>query len=168
MRQSAALLGSAIFFLVAPFLLSAIIPGWITHWQFRPPFLAMEGTRIIGATLVLAGIPVLVESFLRFALQGLGTPAPIAPTERLVVTGFYRFVRNPMYVAVTTIIIGQSLLFGDWRLLAYGALFWMATHIFVVTYEEPTLVHSFGAQYERYRANVPRWLPRVTPWRQEQ
>lgn len=168
MRKSTALWGSSAFFLVAPFLFAAVIPGWITHWQFRPPFFAMQQTRIIGAVLVLAGIPALVDSFVRFAVQGLGTPAPVAPTERLVMTGFYRFVRNPMYVAVTAIIVGQALLFADWRLFPYGATFWLATHVFVVAYEEPTLARSFGAQYERYCANVPRWLPRVTPWRREQ
>lgn len=167
MRKSAALWGSTVFFLVAPFFFAAIIPGLITHWQFRPPFLALQGTRIIGAVLVLGGIPALVDSFVRFALQGLGTPAPVAPTERLVVTGFYHFVRNPMYVAITAVILGQALLFADWRLLPYGACFWLATHLFVVAYEEPTLARSFGAEYERYRANVPRWLPRVTPWRQK-
>ena len=80
-----------------------------------------------------------MDSFARFALEGLGTPAPIAPTQRLVVTGLYRYVRNPIYIAVVAVIFVQALLFGDWRLLWYGALLWLAFHLFVVMYEEPTL-----------------------------
>jgi protein-S-isoprenylcysteine O-methyltransferase Ste14 len=82
-----------------------------------------------------------------------------------VVTGLYRYVRNPMYVAVVVIILGQALLLGDGRLLWYGVLFWLACHAFVVGYEEPTLKRTFGAQYEAYRASVPRWIPRLTAWR---
>ena len=89
--------------------------------------------------MILAGVPGLVDAFARFALQGLGTPAPIAPTRNLVVTGLYRYVRNPIYVAVVAIILGQAVLIGDWRLIVYGALLWLAFHAFVVAYEEPTL-----------------------------
>jgi len=74
-------------------------------------------------------------------------------------------VRNPMYVSVVAIILGQALLFGDWRLILYGALFWLASHVFVVVYEEPTLERSFGTEYAAFRANVPRWIPRLSPWR---
>jgi protein-S-isoprenylcysteine O-methyltransferase Ste14 len=70
-----------------------------------------------------------------------------------------------MYVAVIAIILGQAVLFGDWRLVVYGAVFWLATHLFVVTYEEPKLEQMFGAEYEAFRAGVPRWIPRMTPWR---
>ena len=111
------------------------------------------------------GVPGLVDSFARFALQGLGTPAPIAPTRNLVVTGLYRYVRNPIYVAVVAIVLGQAVLLGDWRLIVYGALFWLAFHLFVVAYEEPTLEQTFGEEYEAFRANVPRWIPRMSPWR---
>jgi len=83
----------------------------------------------------------------------------------LVVTGLYRYVRNPIYVAVVAIILGQAMLFGDSRLILFGALLWLAFHLFVVAYEEPTLQCTFGAEYQAYRANVPRWVPRVTPWR---
>jgi len=105
-----------------------------------------------------------VDSFARFAIHGLGTPAPVAPPQKLVVTGLYRYVRNPMYVSVVAIILGQALLFGDWRLVVYGAVFWLACHAFVLVYEEPTLRRKFGAQYEGFCANVPRWIPRLTPW----
>ena len=100
-----------------------VVPWWISHWEFRLSFLGAELTRFVGSALILAGVSGLVDSFGRFALQGLGTPAPIAPTQHLVVTGLYRYVRNPIYVAVAAVIFGQAVLFGDWRLFAYGAVF---------------------------------------------
>jgi protein-S-isoprenylcysteine O-methyltransferase Ste14 len=165
MSKITAILGSALFFLVAPAMLAGVIPWSITHWEFRPPFLAAEATRLAGLAFIIAGVPGVLDSFGRFALQGLGTPAPIAPPRNLVVSGLYRYVRNPIYVAVVAVILGQAVLFADWRLLGYGALIWLAFHIFVLAYEEPTLRQSYGAEYESYRANVPRWLPRLTPWR---
>ncbi|MBR0870133.1 isoprenylcysteine carboxylmethyltransferase family protein [Bradyrhizobium tropiciagri] len=165
MQKTIAVLGSALFFAVAPSVLAGLIPWSITLWQFRPPFFDLQATRAVGMLLIAAGLPGLIDSFGRFALQGLGTPAPIAPPQNLVVTGLYRYVRNPIYVAVVAIILGQGILFGDGRLLIYGGLLWLAFHGFVVAYEEPVLAESFGAQYEDFRANVPRWIPRLTPWR---
>src|SRR5215470_14929641 len=164
MRKTTAVLGSALFFVIAPFLAAAVIPWWITRWEFQPAFFDFRLTRAIGVLLIISGVPGLVDSFGRFALQGQGTPAPIAPPQHLVVTGLYRYVRNPMYVSVVAIICGQALIFGDWRLSVYGALFWLACHLFVVVYEEPALQRSFGAEYEVFRGNVPRWIPRLTPW----
>ncbi len=118
MRKTIAVLGSALFFAVAPSSVAGLVPWWITHWEFRPPFFDLEATRAVGILLIVAGLPGLVDSFARFALQGLGTPAPIAPTQNLVVTGLYRYVRNPIYVALVAVILGQAALFGDQRLLA--------------------------------------------------
>jgi protein-S-isoprenylcysteine O-methyltransferase Ste14 len=165
MQKASAVLGSALFFVVAPCVLAGLVPWWITRWKFGPPLFGLEVTRAVGVLLILVGLPGLVDSFARFALQGLGTPAPVAPTKNLVVTGLYRYVRNPIYVAIVAIILGQSLLFGDWRLGLLGALSWLAFHLFVIAYEEPTLQRTFGPEYETYRANVPRWVPRATPWR---
>jgi protein-S-isoprenylcysteine O-methyltransferase Ste14 len=165
-NKPTAILGSALFFLVAPGVMAGLIPWWITRWQFQPAFLDLELMRVVGVVLVLAGLPGLVDSFLRFAREGLGTPAPIAPPERLVITGLYRYVRNPMYVSVIAIILGQAALFADWRLILCGALFWLAAHLYVVFYEEPTLARKFGEQYAAFRVNVPRWIPRMTPWQQ--
>ena len=165
MQKATAVLGSALFFVIAPCLLAGLVPWWMTRWEFRPPFLGLELTRAIGVLLIIAGVPGLVDSFVRFALQGLGTPAPIAPPQKLVVTGLYRYVRNPIYVAVVAIILGQAILFGDWRLMTYGGLMWLAFHAFVLAYEEPVLAQQFGVQYEDFRANVPRWIPRLSPWR---
>ena len=165
MRRAAAVIGTAIFFVFVPCVLAGVVPWWISRWEFKLSFLGVELTRYVGAALILAGVTGLVDSFARFALQGLGTPAPIAPTQNLVVTGLYRYVRNPIYVAVVAVILGQAILFGDWRLMAYGGLMWLAFHAFVLAYEEPVLAQQFGTQYEDFRANVPRWIPRLSPWR---
>ena len=106
----------------------------------------------------------LLDSFGRFALLGLGTPAPVAPPRHLVVSGLYRRVRNPMYVAVLALVLGQALLLGHAVLLEYAAAAWAGFHLFVLLYEEPTLRRSFGAEYERFCANVPRWIPRLRAW----
>ena len=164
-QRTIAVLGSAVFFVVAPCTLAGFVPWWMTGWQLQPPFLGLALTRGLGALMILAGLPGLVDSFARFALQGLGTPAPVMPPKRLVVTGFYRYVRNPMYVAVTALIAGQGLLFGSVTVLEYGAVVWAGFFLFVVAYEEPALGEQFGDEYKRYRANVRRWLPRITPWR---
>ncbi len=164
MPKTIAILGSALFFAVAPSTVAGLVPWWITRWEFRPPFFDLDATRAVGILLIVAGLPGLVDSFARFALQGLGTPAPIAPTQNLVVTGLYRYVRNPIYIAVVAVILGQAILFGDWRLMIYGGLMWLAFHAFVLAYEEPVLAQQFGVQYEDFRANVPRWIPRLSPW----
>ena len=164
-ERTMALLGSAVFFVVAPCTVAGLVPWSITDWQLQPPFLGLELTRGIGAIMILTGVLGLVDAFARFALQGLGTPAPIAPTRNLVVTGLYRHVRNPIYVAVVAIILGQAVLMGESRLIVYGALLWLAFHVFVVAYEEPTLELTFGSEYEAFRTAVPRWIPRMTPWR---
>src|SRR5689334_17227248 len=165
MSKAIAVLGSALFFVIAPLVLAGFVPWWVTQWEFRPAFFGVDLTRILGGILIIVGVPGVVDSFARFALEGLGTPAPIAPPQKLVVTGLYRYVRNPMYVAVVAVILGQGILFGDSRLLIYGGVMWLAFHAFVLAYEEPVLAESFGAQYEDFRANVPRWIPRLTPWR---
>lgn len=146
-------------------MLAGLIPWLLTGWVMRPALLGLEAFRAIGAVLILSGVPGLIDSFVRFVLDGLGTPAPIAPTRKLVVAGLYRYVRNPMYVSVLAVIFGQALLFGDLRLVLLGAMAWIASHVFVVGWEEPRLEREFGGRYNTYRANVPRWIPRVTPWR---
>src|SRR6202166_841759 len=136
MRRTAAVIGSALFFAVAPSSVAGLVPWWITHWEFRPPFFDLQATRAVGILLIVAGLPGLVDSFARFALQGLGTPAPIAPPQHLVVTGLYRYVRNPMYVAVVAVILGQAILFGDWRLMTYRGLMWLALPPLFLTDQE--------------------------------
>ena len=162
MQRTTAVLGSAVFFIVAPCILAGLVPWWMTHWEFRPAFFNFELVRGVGVLLILTGVPGLVDSFARFALQGFGTPAPVAPPQKLVMTGLYRYVRNPMYVSVLAVILGQGLLFCDWRLFVYGALLWLGFHFFVVGAEEPTLKRMFGTEYDVFCARVPRWIPRFT------
>ena len=136
-RQITSALGSALFLLVAPGTVAGLAPYWISRWQALPPFFGWAALPILGAMLGIAGVCVLVESFARFAWVGLGTPAPVAPTRHLVVTCLYRYVRNPMYVAVVSLIVGQGLFFGNAGVLEYGVFVWLAFHLFVPFYEEP-------------------------------
>lgn len=156
---------SLIFLAVAPGTLAGWLPWSLSRgWRMQPPFLGLEWMRWLGALLIAGGAVLLLECFARFAFLGRGTPAPILPTERLVVTGMYRHVRNPMYVAVTSLILGQALLLGSQSLLYYAGVVWCGFHLFVLAYEEPTLRDSYPAEYERFCANVPRWIPRWHPW----
>jgi protein-S-isoprenylcysteine O-methyltransferase Ste14 len=159
------LIGSVAFFFVAPGVVAGWLPYALSRWRFAPPFLGLQVVRWLGGALLVAGLAVLVDCFLRFALEGRGTPAPVAPTETLVVTGLYRHVRNPMYVAVLAVVLGQALLFGSVPLLAYDAVVWAAFHLFVLAYEEPTLRRQFGDSYRLYQGAVGRWWPRIEPWR---
>jgi len=161
MRRAFAILGSAIFLVLAPGTVAGLVPWWISHWHFRLHSLPLE---IVGALLIVLGSLVLLDSFARFAMKGLGTPAPVFPTRHLVMTGLYRYVRNPMYVAVVALIIGQALIFANVRLLEYGALIWLAAHLFVIGYEEPKLRATFGAEYEAFCRGVSRWIPRLHPY----
>jgi protein-S-isoprenylcysteine O-methyltransferase Ste14 len=164
-RKIGALLGSFVFLLIAPGTVVGVVPWIISGWRLQPALFDIEALRGVGLVLVGLGIIPLLESFARFAWKGLGTPAPIAPTKHLVVSGFYRYVRNPMYVGVVSAILGQALLFGDVRLLAYAAAVWLATFLFVVVYEEPALRRQFGEEYANFRKHVPRWIPRLRPWK---
>ena len=165
MKRLSAIAGSGVFLLLAPGAVAGLVPWWITRWRMQPPLLGFSGFRLIGGLMIAAGIAVVLDSFARFALQGVGTPAPVLPTRHLVVSGLYQYVRNPMYVGVLWVLLGQGLLLGDGRLLAYGLLLWLGFHVFIVGYEEPTLRRSFGTEYEAFRRNVPRWIPRLSPWR---
>jgi protein-S-isoprenylcysteine O-methyltransferase Ste14 len=155
-------LGSILFFAVAPAVVAGWIPYSISRWRMQPPFLGLAAGRWAGGALAIAGFVVLLDSFARFALVGEGTPAPIAPTNRLVVSGLYRYVRNPMYLAVVGAIAGQALLFANAPLLAYALGVWLLFHLFVLGYEEPTLRRQFGDSYLTYQREVRRWWPRLT------
>jgi len=160
MRRSLALLGTALFLVIAPGFVAGLVPWWISRWRLETPFAGWLPLRFLGGLLAAAGAAVLLDSFARFAIQGLGTPAPVFPTRILVVTGLYRYGRNPMYVAVLALVIGQGLVVGNVAVLGYGALLWLGFHLFVLAYEEPTLRAAYGAQYDRFCAEVPRWIPR--------
>lgn len=155
--------GTIVFLLLAPGIVARLIPWAITGWRVPEWGSWIWPVAIVAGLLILGGIIVLLDAFARFA-RADGTPAPPAPTAHLVVVGPYRFVRNPMYVAVVAIILGQTLLFGSWATLIYLAVALTAVVLFVAFYEEPTLERTYGDEYRTYRANVRAWLPRLTPW----
>jgi len=155
---------SILFFIAAPGIIAGLIPWLITGWDVPSltPFLA--GLVIgLGGFLILGGLLVLIDSFVRFVTRGNGTPMPWMPTDRMVAGGAYRFLRNPMYAGVVAVILGQAILFANVWLLPYAALVWLAFHYYVTQVEEPDLRRSFGSLYADYLAAVPRWLPRIPP-----
>jgi len=162
MKRSYAAVGSAVFFALAPGTVAGLVPWLITRWH--PAMTWWLPLRVLGWLLVAAGAAVIVPAFVRFVVEGLGTPAPVAAPSRLVVGGVYRYVRNPMYVAIVSAVSGQALIFGSVGLIWYDLLVAAAMVAFVLVYEEPTLRRQFGADYETYRRNVPGWLPRLHPW----
>ncbi|MBO0867473.1 MAG: isoprenylcysteine carboxylmethyltransferase family protein [Micromonosporaceae bacterium] len=162
MRRFKPAIGSAVFFVVAPGTFAVLLPWLITGWRLDTPLPGWIAARVIGVLLILVGAIPLVHAFVQFARAG-GTPAPVAPTRHLVVSGFNRYLRNPMYAGITVALLGQALLFGQLGLVLYAAAFWAVTAAFVHWYEEPTLRRQFGAEYEAYRRQVPAWWPRRTP-----
>jgi protein-S-isoprenylcysteine O-methyltransferase Ste14 len=115
---------------------------------------------LLAIPLWLIGSLIVLRCFWDFTFKGRGTPVPIDPPKELVVIGFYRYVRNPIYVGVLSIFLGHFLWFGYWSLLIYTVFAFIGVHFFVVLYEEPTLKRKFGAAYEDYLKRVPRWLPK--------
>lgn len=155
--------GTLAFLVVAPGVVAGLVPWLITGWRepaaWGPPVLIW----VVALLLVLPGVWLLLDAFVRFA-RASGTPAPVAPTSRLVIVGPYRFVRNPMYIAVVAIILGQAVLFGSGWVVLWGAAVAVAVALFVYGYEQPTLVRQYGDEYTRYCANVRAWIPRLRPW----
>ena len=143
MNRVSAVLGSALFLILAPGVVAGFVPWWISGWEVQP-LLGFRFIRVVGVLVIAVSILALLESFARFALQGLGTPAPILP--------------------IVLVILGQAMILGNVSLLAYGALVWLICHLFVLAYEEPTLRRTFGPEYDAFCANVPRWIPRLRPW----
>jgi len=157
-------IGTIVFLILAPGVVAGLIPWLISSWRWHDWGAAAWILVPVASIATTIGVALLLHAFALFALHG-GTPAPVAPTGTLVVTGAYRFVRNPMYLAVLTIILGQALLFGSWWLVLYAVSALAAVVAFVRGYEEPTLTRTYGEQYLNYRRNVPGWWPRFTPWR---
>jgi protein-S-isoprenylcysteine O-methyltransferase Ste14 len=160
-RRLRAAAGTLLFLLIAPGVVAGVVPWLLTGWQGTGPVLLQA----FGWVLLSVGAAVLLEAFARFVIEGSGTPAPAAPTEHLVVGGLYRYVRNPMYLAVAAVILGQAAVLGSWLLVGYALLFGATVWSFVHWYEEPTLRRQFGAAYAEYCAAVPGWWPRRPPER---
>jgi protein-S-isoprenylcysteine O-methyltransferase Ste14 len=150
-------LRSLLFLIIAP----GIVAGYIPLALMRNgPQLETGIFAYLAFPLWGIGAVIVLWSFWNFLIQGRGTPAPIDPPKELVAVGFYRYVRNPMYVGVLAVIIGHFLWFGYWNLLIYAILVFIAFNAFVAYYEEPTLKRMFGTSYEEYLKKVPRWIPR--------
>ena len=148
----------------------ALLPGTVAvvvpavllatgDWDFEP-LLA-----VVGAPLIAGGFALWLWTVRLFARIGRGTLAPWDPTERLVVEGPYAHARNPMITAVLAVLLGEALVFGSTSILIWAAAFAVVNHVFFLAYEEPAVERRFGDEYRRYRENVPRWIPRRTPWR---
>lgn len=163
MRAWAGTLG---FLVLTPGVVAGLVPALVTGWAIPWAGGWSSPVAIAAGVVVLAGVLVLLDAFVRFA-RADGTPAPPAPTAHLVVVGPYRYVRNPMYLAVLAIIAGQALLFGSWGALVYGGIVLLAVVLFVLGYEQPTLELEYGDEYREYRRHVRGWVPRLRPWRGE-
>ncbi|MGH8792928.1 MAG: methyltransferase family protein [Stackebrandtia sp.] len=165
MTKSKAIAGSTVFFVAAPGTVAALVPWLLTGWE---PAQSLPGwwwaPSIVAAAAILAGTVFVVQAFVRFVVEGLGTPVPAAPPERLVVGGPFRYVRNPMYVAIIVVLAGQALLLARWEIAAWLAGAWVVVATFVRIYEEPKLTELFGSQYLEYKQAVPAWIPRLRPW----
>ena len=136
------------------------VPWMFTGWRSGPPLLGWALTRWLGAALIALSLPIVLDFLVRFVHEGHGTPIPIAPPQRLVVHGVFRFVRNPSYLAAIANVLGQALWFGNAATAYYAVFLALWFHVLVVTYEEPTLRRKFGDEYEEYCRRVGRWLPR--------
>ena len=160
-RRRAAAIGSAVFFLLGPGLEMGVGPWLLTGFDVDHgwPWVV----RAAGVALMAAGLAVVVHAFVRFVVEGVGTPAPVAPPGRLVVGGAYRHVRNPMYVATAAVIAGEGMLLGQPVLLLAAAVYCAALGLLVRLHEEPVMARRFGAHYDAYRRAVPAWLPRLRP-----
>jgi protein-S-isoprenylcysteine O-methyltransferase Ste14 len=151
------ILQTILFTIVVPGSVLVLIPSRILGGFPKPPPGPLPW---LGIFVIVLGAGIYFRCAWEFAVRGLGTPAPVAPTKFLVTTALHRYVRNPMYIGVFTVILGEAATFRCARLLLYAAIFCVPVELFVVFYEEPTLQRQFGESYEEYKRSVPRWIPR--------
>ena len=156
-RRFWAILNTALFSIFVPGTVGLLVPWWILGGYVRPSNDAFTWT---GCVLCAGGAAIYFRCAWEFAVRGLGTPAPIAPTQFLVTTALHRYVRNPMYLGVALTILGQAVIFRSIHVAEYAVAMLLVAHVFVVLYEEPTLARQFGESYKAYRRSVPRWVPR--------
>jgi protein-S-isoprenylcysteine O-methyltransferase Ste14 len=158
MRKTLApILQTAIFTVVVPGTVAFYLPMLLVGGFHQPRNGLLSWIGVVG---MVVGAAIYFRCAWEFAVRGLGTPAPIAPTQFLVTTALHRYLRNPIYIGVALVILGEAALFRSVHLLEYAALMLTMAHVFVVLYEEPTLHRQFGDSYEEYRRSVPRWIPR--------
>jgi len=157
---------SSVWLAIRSIACAALLPGFFAGyvpWRFfglaQVQITLLDPVHLLGLTGIGLGAGLLAACIWEFAHSGRGTLAPLDPPRQLVVRGLYRYVRNPMYLSVTTIVFGELLLTRSLALLAYWAIWFAAVNLFVIGYEEPTLRRQFGASYERYTQTVGRWIP---------
>ena len=147
-----------LFTIFVPGTVAVVIPLWLVgnvRWHGNAPATWM------GAVVAVIGAAIYLRCAWEFAVRGLGTPSPIAPTKFLVTTALHRYIRNPMYIGVALVILGESVMFRSLHLALYAAAMLTIAHLFVVLYEEPTLRRQFGESYDEYVRTVPRWIPKL-------
>ena len=157
--------------LLLPFAVTIVIPtalvlltrGLHIGWGWSFPFSLLP--LVFGVVMITLGLALLVKTVALFASIGQGTLAPWDATRRLVVAGPYRYVRNPMITGVFAILLGEAALLGSRPVLVWFGVFVLVNLIYMPLSEEPGLERRFGEDYRVYKANVPRWLPRWTPWK---
>jgi protein-S-isoprenylcysteine O-methyltransferase Ste14 len=140
-----------------------LLPYLLGDWRFGQPLPYWVVARALGVVLIAAGLVPIALAFAEF-VKAAGTPVPVASPPRLVVSGCYRYVRNPIYVGFTGVLLGQTLLFGNRGMLIYTVIAWCVGAAGVRFYEEPALARRFAGDYDDYRRAVPAWLPRLRPW----
>jgi protein-S-isoprenylcysteine O-methyltransferase Ste14 len=159
-RRSSVIVSVLFTFFGGPGIILVYLPMAIT--QFRVPADEPQWHRPVAWALIALGLIPLFESIVRFVRVGRGTLMPLVPTERLVATGLYRYVRNPMYVGDVVVLIGETVLFWSADMVLYTGVIWLGLDLFVRLYEEPTLRRRHGDEYVRYCARVRRWWPRIS------
>jgi protein-S-isoprenylcysteine O-methyltransferase Ste14 len=158
------LLKTILFTFIGPGTMTILVPYWLLSSRSAPPRLPLGMFRNLGALPILIGLAIYLWCAWDFTFAGRGTPAPIDPPKELVVRGLYRYVRNPMYLGILSILLGEAFLFASQRLFEYAAAAFISFFLFVVLYEEPVLRQKFGEPYRQYCRNVSRWIP----WRNKQ
>ena len=157
------LIKTLIFTILVPGTVTILIPRWLLASAAGVERYNIGVVRYLGLVPVVVGASIYLWCASDFTFAGKGTPAPIDPPKELVARGLYRYVRNPMYVGVASVLIGEALLFQSLTLLEYAGAVLLMFHLFVVLYEEPALARKFGDSYLRFREEVPRWIPRIRP-----
>jgi len=153
------LLKTFIFTILVPCTVIIYIPYLLLSSPSAPPPMQIGPFRYLGTIPILIGTLIYLRCVLDFAFEGRGTPAPTDPPKELVAKGLYRYVRNPMYVGVLSVLLGEAILFASRALFILTAVVFLCFHLFVLLYEEPTLRQKFGESYQKYCESVPRWIP---------
>ncbi|MGB7624358.1 MAG: isoprenylcysteine carboxylmethyltransferase family protein [Terriglobia bacterium] len=162
-----ALFKTALFTVLVPGTVTILVPYYLLSSRTSTPPLNLGVLRYFGLLPLIVGALVYLRCAWDFAIGGRGTPAPIDPPRELVVKGLYRYVRNPMYIGVALVVLGEAIFVRARILFEYVAIVFFFFYLFVLVYEEPTLRRKFGESYDRYCRSVPRWIPRMRAYEEK-